>query len=384
MKKALVLFRIHQWDANFEDSFTRKRKNLSKVHVPNGAGKQSFVTLMKDRKGMPAFGLFVALCQFVSRLKPPREGWITWNGRRDGVPLSVADIAHTVYRRPKEVGEWLGILAGPAVGWIEKYLPEDCQESAGGVADGWQINGVSSATDLPGNKREREKERKGNREITVQPRGAGVADFPPPAVQIYQRITAREFPENLVAVVCSRVGEDLGPLQKWADVVAAWSHLHNPNDVAGMLDWLGSKGIPEKKQLPVEKRSVVRWAGKGPAGGGGDNPYETEEAALERRRREFGEFDEDTRKGWARALEALRLDVGDEDFGRWIVPLNALGWDGCERDGWALVLEASSIEARHEVVERFQAMLHSAFSAEFPKRTFRINVRRKEIRKGTI
>lgn len=126
----MTCYRIADWE-KFENAKSREIERCSWFAAPNRMTPK-LVRLLKQPKGLAAFGLFRLLVCLASRHKLPRAGWLTDDGRAPGAggnPLDLVDLARETYRAKGEVKVLLAILGAPEIGWIE-----DCAEAVEGSA----------------------------------------------------------------------------------------------------------------------------------------------------------------------------------------------------------------------------------------------------------
>ena len=162
---------ISKWSETFETSDTRKRQRLAWCFLPSGNDSTGYVELMSHgEKGVVAYGVFVAICQWSATCKKDVRGSLCKN---DGTPLTVRQIAARV-RMPLEiVSESVALLTDPEIGWLiedsEKRAtnlpPANTANSAAKPAfeDGGLEESASclpmSADDLPGLCKDKDKEK---------------------------------------------------------------------------------------------------------------------------------------------------------------------------------------------------------------------------------
>jgi hypothetical protein len=125
------MLRIKDWDCTFENATTRKIVQLRYFCCPVDLQSTGYLTLMaQGQKGVAAYGVFIALCQYSGSLNKERRGTIARkNG--DAVPLSVLSAAIGIDETV--LNESLELLCSPEVAWISQQsptLPEcDTQQS---------------------------------------------------------------------------------------------------------------------------------------------------------------------------------------------------------------------------------------------------------------
>jgi len=110
-----VIYRIRDWDSNFENNRTRNRPKLGWVPVPNKHDGEGFRRIMAEADGIVIYGCWHLILQVASKCAP--RGTLV---RYDGTPLQAADIAlRTGWRKEKDVQRALEFCSSPEVGWLE-------------------------------------------------------------------------------------------------------------------------------------------------------------------------------------------------------------------------------------------------------------------------
>ena len=92
----LPLYQIVGWNEHFENYKSRSVGKCSFVCVPNkhgGVGLTGLLMSEPDPYGHAFYGVWQLMLQFCSRQKPPREGWLTADGRKDGPRMPAAEWA---------------------------------------------------------------------------------------------------------------------------------------------------------------------------------------------------------------------------------------------------------------------------------------------------
>lgn len=112
------LYKIKNWDANFENNRSRERDRCSFVCIPNKFGL-GLNCLLSMPNGRAYFGIFVLMIEFCSRQKRPRNGFLSDDGLPTGCPLSARRAALHWHCTETEVQETLNACCSQDVGFID-------------------------------------------------------------------------------------------------------------------------------------------------------------------------------------------------------------------------------------------------------------------------
>jgi hypothetical protein len=129
----LMIYQVKDWDENFENNKSRERDSCSFVCVPNKQHGLGFCRIMAEKDGSSIYGIWVMILGFCSQQEKPRQGWITENGERDGVPLEAVDLALKFRRPVEELERALSFLCSEKIGWIcqsARQVPVKCPSNA--------------------------------------------------------------------------------------------------------------------------------------------------------------------------------------------------------------------------------------------------------------
>lgn len=128
------IYRIVDWDKNFESSRSREIDSCSFVCVPNKQHGGGFLHIMRLPDGPAIYGIWHLILQACSMHSKKRSGWLTNDGKKSGKPWNAEFLAFRFKRKPEEFKRALEILSSQDVGWIEIYisdsLPSNCRPSA--------------------------------------------------------------------------------------------------------------------------------------------------------------------------------------------------------------------------------------------------------------
>lgn len=127
-ESARVIWQVKDWNKFFENRRSRgfMNKNVCQMPLKHGLG---FKLLTGRKNGAALFGAWVALIQLLSRHDAPRAGYVTHNGRFDGVPLSANDLRALTGFGKSLYEELIGICTSPAVSWLVP-AEEPCGDTA--------------------------------------------------------------------------------------------------------------------------------------------------------------------------------------------------------------------------------------------------------------
>ncbi len=114
----MVVYRIANWRENFENVRTSKFGIRLHIDICTKYGSYEIRHLLKHTDGGWHFTFWILLLEWHARTTSPREGWLTHNGKVDGVPLIPQDL-HEELRIPvKYVKTALERLSTPPISWI--------------------------------------------------------------------------------------------------------------------------------------------------------------------------------------------------------------------------------------------------------------------------
>ncbi len=113
-----TLYRIRNWDANFENNKSRERAQCSFVCMPNKQDGHGLTYILTEPDGAAIFGVWCLILQACSRQKK-REGWLTVDGHQTGTPWALDDLALRWRRKPEEIKRALDFVCSPKINWVE-------------------------------------------------------------------------------------------------------------------------------------------------------------------------------------------------------------------------------------------------------------------------
>ena len=108
------LYRIKNWDANFENNRTRTMKNMMWVPVPNKHDGDGYTELVDRKNGAEMLGAWLVILQVAS--KCPERGTLM---RENGTPHTPKSIARLTRLNTDSITHALDLLVSEDIGWLE-------------------------------------------------------------------------------------------------------------------------------------------------------------------------------------------------------------------------------------------------------------------------
>lgn len=125
--RCMKVYRVKDWDQNFENNKSRERNECSFVCVPNKQDGMGFARVMAQPDGAAIYGIWNLILGACSQQRRPRQGWLTHDGHPTGSAWTPDDLA-LKFRRPEvEIVRAIEVLASEKVGWLETYEVIDNQ-----------------------------------------------------------------------------------------------------------------------------------------------------------------------------------------------------------------------------------------------------------------
>ena len=127
------VYMIRDWEKHFETAKSMQIKKKSQAEIPVKQGLSYRRMLTSDPlKGPAMYGCFVAIiCYVSSRTREVRNGYLTQNGEKDGVPLTVDDLSVILFMDKGLIEDTLNYCTSLSDPWIvtydSKYLSGTCQ-----------------------------------------------------------------------------------------------------------------------------------------------------------------------------------------------------------------------------------------------------------------
>lgn len=115
----LPLYRVVEYNRYFENAKSRSVMQCQFVCVPNKHGGTGLAAVQGEADGPAIYGIWMWILQLCSRQRPPREGWLTSNGKADGHRLSAAQLSNLFRCHINDIHRCLQVLQRPDVGFIE-------------------------------------------------------------------------------------------------------------------------------------------------------------------------------------------------------------------------------------------------------------------------
>lgn len=140
------MIRIRKWSETFENAKTRKLIHMSWLNCPSGVDSSGYLSLMSHgEKGITAFGVFIAICQWSATCRPLIRGSLA---RSDGKPLTIPQIAMILRMPERAVEDSIDLLMRSDINWLEK---EKCEKHSENTKPATDLPVVchAPATDLP-------------------------------------------------------------------------------------------------------------------------------------------------------------------------------------------------------------------------------------------
>lgn len=117
-----MTLRVPEWD-DFENSKSKHIRHLDWVPIPNTFGL-IYLRLARGANGPSHFGVWCAIIEYLSNQdKDNRAGWLTHNGKPDGIPLYGPELASLLHMEIKPVEKALAALQAPEIGWLVEGNP---------------------------------------------------------------------------------------------------------------------------------------------------------------------------------------------------------------------------------------------------------------------
>ena len=116
------VYRIRNWDRNFENNRTRELKNMTFVPIPNDLGSDGYVELVSHQDGPGHFAVWITLVQIASKCDP--RGTLLRSNRHPHAQASLARIS----RLPEPLVS-TAIKRLLTIGWLEVVSLDDATGS---------------------------------------------------------------------------------------------------------------------------------------------------------------------------------------------------------------------------------------------------------------
>ena len=132
-----MIYQILGWDSHFENNRSRQVEKCNFVCVPNKQSGMGFRRLLREPDGMAIYGLWHCILGACSQQqvgvgdgkqwRSLRDGWLTDNGRADGVAWTEEDLSVKFGRPEEEIKRALSVLSSVKIGWVAAHeqVPKD-------------------------------------------------------------------------------------------------------------------------------------------------------------------------------------------------------------------------------------------------------------------
>jgi hypothetical protein len=188
-----VVWKIKNWNETFENADTRKRVRLGWFLCPTGVDSSGYIELMSHgSKGIQAFGVFIAICQWSATCLPVVRGSCA---RSDGRAMTIRQMASILRISEGVLDESLSLLSSPDVGWMVNETAGETEQKAAS-ASGVPVGCQSPATCMPQGEGEGEGEGKGKGE--EQPQGT-----PKAAREYFRRPSVQDVAEYATGIAAN-------------------------------------------------------------------------------------------------------------------------------------------------------------------------------------
>ncbi len=130
-----TVYQIPGWDHHFENFKSRTIDACGYVAMPNKQHGLGLTRILAEPDGAAVFGIWCLILQAASRQERPRAGWLTENGRADGAPWDIDDMALRWRRPVAEVRRAIDVLTSAKVGWLTACTRETAKDAPAGTVE---------------------------------------------------------------------------------------------------------------------------------------------------------------------------------------------------------------------------------------------------------
>ncbi len=114
------MLRIKDWHKDFETERTATFNRRQQIDIQTDLTDMNLIWLLTEHKnGASHFAVWVLLCELHAFTTKPREGWLSHNGKKDGIPLTPKDLSVKIHISEILITEALERLSSPKIGWVE-------------------------------------------------------------------------------------------------------------------------------------------------------------------------------------------------------------------------------------------------------------------------
>jgi len=121
MSTPITMRRVKDWGQFFESAKSKTYGHKQQTYMPNKHGL-GYKRILAQPNGEAIFGAWCSVCQILSRQLKPRHGYLTDNGKPDGIPWTHSDIALMIGFKEQTVEEMMVICTAPEVGWLQEVI----------------------------------------------------------------------------------------------------------------------------------------------------------------------------------------------------------------------------------------------------------------------
>lgn len=128
----MKIYRVKNWDKNFENNKSRERDQCSFVCIPNKQDGLGLIRILMEKDGPAIYGIWHLIVGALSRQHKPRDGWMTDDGHQTGTAWAPDCLALRWRRKPEEIQRALEVLSSEPIGWLEviNEVPAECPSTA--------------------------------------------------------------------------------------------------------------------------------------------------------------------------------------------------------------------------------------------------------------
>ncbi len=114
-------YQIKDWNKHFENHKSREHDICNWVAMPNKQDGLGPRRLLSAPNGVAFFGVWCLTLQRCSKQRKPRLGWLTENGKSDGVPWSFYDLKLLWGIDTPLIFETFQLLTDEKIGWMQVH-----------------------------------------------------------------------------------------------------------------------------------------------------------------------------------------------------------------------------------------------------------------------
>lgn len=108
------IYRVKDWDSNFENNRTREMKHMAWIPVPNKQDGDGYIELIDHDNGAAHLGAWIAILQLASKCDP--RGTLV---RDNGTPHAPRSISRITRIKMNIIDEAITRLCSHDIGWLE-------------------------------------------------------------------------------------------------------------------------------------------------------------------------------------------------------------------------------------------------------------------------